>query len=233
MIERKILVMERNAKMIEIKNLVKKYDNTTILNRLNMTIHSGDYIAITGPSGSGKSTLLYCVSGMDVFDEGKVFFKNKDISMMTEKELSQFRLNNMGFVFQNPQMLKNLSIMDNIMLPGLVAGKESAMKVKQHAHFLMSKMGIEEIANRDIHEVSGGQLQRAAICRAMINHPDVLFMDEPTGALNREATKEVLKILEELNQEGMTIIVVTHDEQVAQSAKSQIRYGSIAGFGAQ
>ncbi|KAF5045018.1 ABC transporter ATP-binding protein YxdL [anaerobic digester metagenome] len=150
---------------------------------------------------------------------------------MKEDELSLFRLNKMGFVFQNAQMLKNLSIFDNITLPGLVAKTESADRIRKRAVELMKKMEIEEIVNRDIREVSGGQLQRASICRAMINKPEILFLDEPTGALNSTATDQVLSILEDLNNDGMTIMTVTHDPRVAARAKKvlYIMDGQIAG----
>jgi putative ABC transport system ATP-binding protein len=201
------------------------------LHNISFEIKKGDFAAIMGPSGSGKSTLLYSISGMDSISGGSVLFERTDISHMQEDELSLFRLNKMGFVFQNAQMLKNLSIFDNITLPGLVAKKESADKIRKRAMELMKKMEIGEIENRDIREVSGGQLQRASICRAMINKPEILFLDEPTGALNSAATDQVLSILEYLNNDGMTIMTVTHDPRVAARAKKvlYIRDGQIAG----
>jgi len=185
-----------------------------------------------GPSGSGKSTLLYSISGMDNINSGRVLFEEKNISEMKEEELSKFRLNKMGFVFQNAQMLKNLSVFDNSTLPGLVANKESADVIRKRASSLMKRMEIEGIENRDNREVSGGQLQRASICRAMINNPEILFLDEPTGALNSSATDQVLAILEDLNLEGMTIMTVTHDQRVAAKARKIIYIidGQIASF---
>jgi putative ABC transport system ATP-binding protein len=156
---------------------------------------------------------------MDSINSGRVLFEGTNISEMMEEELSDFRLSKMGFVFQNPQMLKNLSVFDNIILPGLVAKKESAEKIRTRGLELMKRMEIEGIKNRDNREVSGGQLQRASICRAMINNPDILFLDEPTGALNSEATDQVLKILGYLNEDGMTIMTVTHDKRVAAKAR--------------
>lgn len=218
--------------MIKAENISKKIGNTVILNQISFAIEKGDYVAIMGPSGSGKSTLLYSFSGMDSVSEGKVLFEGTDITRMKEEELSAFRLTKMGFVFQNAQMLKNLSILDNIMLPGLVAKQEDAAVIRERALYYMKRMEIEGLEDRDIREVSGGQLQRASICRAMINRPRILFMDEPTGALNSEATEQVLKITKELNQEeGMTIVVVTHDTRVAETAKRIIHItdGRIAG----
>jgi len=205
--------------MIKIEEISKSFKNTQILKEISFEITKGDFVAVMGPSGSGKSTLLYSVSGMDSISNGRVLFEESNISEMKEAELSEFRLTKMGFVFQNAQMLKNLTIFDNITLPGLVAKKESAEEIRKRASKLMKKMKIEELKDRDIREVSGGQLQRASICRAMINNPKILFLDEPTGALNSGATDQVLAILEDLNREGMTIMTVTHDSRVAAKAR--------------
>jgi putative ABC transport system ATP-binding protein len=216
--------------MIKIEQISKSFQDTKVLDNISFEIKKGDFAAVMGPSGSGKSTLLYSVSGMDSISEGKVMFEGVNIFGLQENELSKFRLTKMGFVFQNAQMLKNLSVYDNIILPGLVAKKESADIIRKRATILMERMEITGIENRDIKEVSGGQLQRASICRAMINNPEILFLDEPTGALNSEAAEQVLNILEDLNREGMTIMIVTHDPRVAAKAKKvlYIRDGQIA-----
>lgn len=216
--------------MIKIEGISKSFKDTNVLNDVSFGIEKGDFTAVMGPSGSGKSTLLYSVSGMDKISVGQVIFEGVNISALSEEELASFRLTKMGFVFQNAQMLKNLTIYDNIILPGLVAKKELPEKIRKLASELMRRMAISGIENRDIKEVSGGQLQRASICRAMINNPEILFLDEPTGALNSEATDQVLEILEELNNEGMTIMIVTHDPRVAAKAKRvlYIRDGQIA-----
>jgi len=205
--------------MIKVDKVSKSFKDTKVLQDVSFDINRGDFIAIMGPSGSGKSTLLYSISGMDNINSGKVLFQRTNICEMKEKELSDFRLSKMGFVFQNPQMLKNLCVFDNIILPGLVAKKESAEEIRKRGLELMKRMEIEGIKDRDNSEVSGGQLQRASICRAMINNPDILFLDEPTGALNSEATDQVLKILGDLNGDGMTIMTVTHDKRVAAKAR--------------
>ena len=217
--------------MIKVKNISKSYKDAIVLNNVSLEINKGDFTAVMGPSGSGKSTLLYSISSMDNPDEGEVIFEGIDVYKLSESELSKFRLNKMGFVFQNSQMLKNLSIFDNIILPGMVAKRESIEVVRARATELMSKMGIEDIKDRDIREVSGGQLQRAAICRAMINSPEILFMDEPTGALNSEAASQVMEILKKLNQEGISIMLVTHDAKIASMAKKviYIKDGKLAG----
>ena len=217
--------------MINVKNISKSYKDAIVLNNVSLEINKGDFTAVMGPSGSGKSTLLYSISSMDNPDEGEVIFEGIDVYKLSESELSKFRLNKMGFVFQNSQLLKNLSIFDNIILPGMVAKRESIEVVRARATELMSKMGIEDIKDRDIREVSGGQLQRAAICRAMINSPEILFMDEPTGALNSEAASQVMEILKKLNQEGISIMLVTHDAKMASMAKKiiYIKDGKLAG----
>lgn len=217
--------------MIRMEQVNKAFKDTPVLREVSFAITEGDFVAVMGPSGSGKSTLLYSVSGMDRISSGKVWFGKRELSAMDEEMLAAFRLTKMGFVFQQAQMLKNLNIFDNIILPGLVAQKEPAAVIRKRAEGLMAKMEIADIGKRDIREVSGGQLQRASICRAMINLPQILFLDEPTGALNSAAADQVMAILEELNREGMTIMTVTHDPRVAARAKRviYIRDGSIAG----
>ena len=207
---------------IQVREIEKKFGEINILNGISMEVNKGDFIAIMGPSGSGKSTLLYSISGMDEITGGSVWFDGENLSAMGEEERAQMRLKKMGFVFQNAQMLKTLTIFDNIILPGLVAGEEDADIIRKRAVDLMEQMGISQIADRDIRKVSGGQLQRASICRAMINNPEVLFMDEPTGALNSEATEQVLEILKKLNEQGVTIVMVTHDPKVAEKTKKVI-----------
>lgn len=204
---------------IQVREIEKKFGESNILNGISMEVNKGDFIAIMGPSGSGKSTLLYSISGMDEITGGSVWFDGENLSAMEEEQRAQMRLKKMGFVFQNAQMLKTLTILDNIILPGLVAGEEDADVIRERAVHLMQQMGISQIADRDIRKVSGGQLQRASICRAMINNPEVLFMDEPTGALNSEATEQVLEILKTLNEQGVTIVMVTHDPKVAKETK--------------
>lgn len=207
---------------IQVKEIEKTFGETKILNGISMEVNKGDFIAIMGPSGSGKSTLLYSISGMDEITGGEVLFDGENLSNMEEEQRAQLRLKKMGFVFQNPQMLKTLTVLDNIMLPGFVAKEEEADIIRKRAVRLMEEMDISQIADRDIRNVSGGQLQRAAICRAMINNPDVLFMDEPTGALNSEATKQVIEIMKKLNEKGVTIVMVTHDPKVAEQTKKTI-----------
>jgi putative ABC transport system ATP-binding protein len=171
-----------------------------------------------GPSGSGKSTMLYTVSGMDRATAGDISFLGKSYADMNDREMAKIRLVSMGFIFQQMYMMRKLCILDNILLPGFHAGLTDRKKVREEAEVLMRRLGIMEIADNEINEVSGGQLQRACLCRALINHPKVLFADEPTGALNSKASSEVLNELIKANEAGSTILMVTHSEKVAASS---------------
>ena len=202
-------------KMIEIKGLCKKFGETFILKNIDFHIDPGEFAVVMGQSGCGKSTLLYCISGMDQPTDGTVRFQGRSLSQLSQREMEKLRLNKMGFVFQKANFLKNLSIEDNIVFPAFQAGKKSRKEIVEEAGELMGRMGITGIAGHDIRIVSGGQLQRAAICRAMINHPDILLGDEPTGALNSSATREVMDLMNEINRQGTTILLVTHDARMA------------------
>ena len=204
--------------MIRVSGLCKKYGDNDILKDIDFHIGKGEFTAIMGQSGCGKSTLLYCVSGMDQPTAGEIYFEERKLSAFSEKEMERLRLERMGFIFQKANFLKNLSIEDNIVFPAFQAGEISRGEIVKEAETLMEQMGIRQIANHDIRKVSGGQLQRAAICRAMINHPAILLGDEPTGALNSSATKEVMDILNEINSRGTTVLLVTHDAKVAARA---------------
>lgn len=209
------------AALLEVKDLCKTYvvnkRQNNVLKNVNFMIKEGEMVAIMGPSGSGKSTLLYTVSGMDGATGGTVLFDGRDITSLSSSELAALRLDEMGFIFQQMYMMKNLTILDNIVLPAMESKKtqESKKEKVKRGEDLMRKLGIIEVADNDINEVSGGQLQRACICRSMINKPRVLFADEPTGALNRTASNEVMEELVKLNKEGTAIMMVTHDAKVA------------------
>lgn len=207
--------------ILEVNNLCKTYiankRQNNVLKNVNFSVKKGEMIAIMGPSGSGKSTLLYTVSGMDNITAGSVSFCGKDISKINAKKIAELRLDEMGFIFQQMYMMKNLTVLDNIVLPALQSAKNTLSKKEkiEYGKELMRKLGIIEIADNDINEVSGGQLQRACICRSMINHPNLIFADEPTGALNRTTSEEVMEELRKINDDGTTIMLVTHDVKVA------------------
>lgn len=223
--------------ILEVKDLCKTYiinkRQNNVLKNVNFNVEEGEMIAVMGPSGSGKSTLLYSVSGMDNITAGEVDFCGKSISELNAKELAGLRLDEMGFIFQQMYMLKNLTVLDNIILPACQSDKikESRKETVQRGQDLMRKLGIIEISDNDINEVSGGQLQRACICRSMINRPRMIFADEPTGALNRTSSEEVMEELAKINNEGTTIMLVTHDVKVAAKC-TRVMYivdGNIAG----
>lgn len=208
--------------ILEVKNLYKSYivndKENEILSDVNFSLKEGELVAIMGPSGSGKSTLLYAVSGMDSITKGEVTFNGKRVDSISQKELTSLRLTEMGFIFQQMYMLKNLNIFDNIVLPAYEAKRESKKKINEYAKQLMEKTGIYQVANNDISEVSGGQLQRACICRSMINHPKMLFADEPTGSLNKQMSLEIMDEIIRVNREGTSVMLVTHDSKVAAKA---------------
>ena len=224
-------------RVLEVRDLCKTYivnkRQNNVLKNVNLSINEGEMVAVMGPSGSGKSTLLYTVSGMDNITAGKVIFNGKNIKELDSNELADLRLDDMGFIFQQMYMLKNLTVLDNIILPACQSKKfaESRKETMHRGQDLMRKLGIIEIADNDITEISGGQLQRACICRSMINKPKMIFADEPTGALNRTASDEVMAELIKINQEGTTIMLVTHDVKVV-SRCSRVLYivdGNIKG----
>lgn len=208
-------------KILEAENICKTYildkRQNNVLKNVSFSVEKGEMTAVMGASGSGKSTLLYTVSGMDSLTAGSVKLCGKSITELSAKELADLRIDEMGFIFQNMYMLKNMSVLDNILLPSFQSKRNTKSRKEkvEYAHSLMKKLGIIDIADNDINEASGGQLQRACICRSMINNPNIIFADEPTGALNRASSDEVMEELQKINKEGTTVMLVTHDIKVA------------------
>ena len=218
-------------KLLRVENLNKD----KILHQVSFEMKQGEMLAVMGPSGSGKSTLLYNVSGMDQPTGGKVWLGDTEITGLSEDAKADLRLHRMGFIFQQMNMIANLNILDNILLPVMQANKGKGKKTKselmESAKRRMQQLSISELSSRQITQVSGGQLQRTCICRSIMNEPEILFADEPTGALNKSAAVEVVAELLKLNREGMSILMVTHDSKVA-STCDRIMYlldGSIRG----
>ncbi|MCP1185862.1 ABC transporter ATP-binding protein [Paenibacillus sp. 1781tsa1] len=203
------------AKDVNKSVAIGENEEHNILKDINLQLKKGEFVSIMGPSGSGKSTLLYNISGMDQISAGSVYFNGKKISAFQEKDLASLHLTQMGFIFQNIHLLKNLNLLDNIVLSAYLAKNSSRETINTRAMSLMKKMGVDELAEHNITQASGGQLQRIAICRALINNPDILFGDEPTGALNSKSTYEIMDILGDINGAGTTILLVTHDVKVA------------------
>lgn len=186
-----------------------------ILSHVDLELYKGDFTVIMGASGSGKSTLLYALSGMDRATAGQVIYNGRDIVTMKEKELAKLRHTDFGFIFQQMHLVSNLNLLENILVPGYLNQSKTAAEVKTRAGELLDQMGISKVGSHLPSQVSGGEQQRCAIARAVINTPALLFADEPTGALNRKNTTEVLNLLTELNRSGQSILMVTHDMRAA------------------
>lgn len=195
-----------------------------MLDGVDVTVAPGEFLAVMGASGSGKSTLLTMLSGMDRPTSGTVVLDGADLTAASEAEQGRIRLTRMGFVFQQAHLLENLSLRDNVLLPAWTAaprgrrGRAERAAAGARVDALLARFGIDHVGDHAITEVSGGQLQRAALCRALVNDPAVIFADEPTGALNSRATGEVMDALSQVHADGATIVMVTHDPAVAARA---------------
>lgn len=210
--------------------VTKQIGGNVLLDGVDIEIYEGDFTVIMGASGAGKSTLLYALSGMDCITAGKVKYKGKKISSLGEKAMAQLRAKEFGFIFQQIHLVSNLSLYENVAVAGLI-GKQPEAAVRKRTAALFQQMNLTEAADRLPAEVSGGEAQRAAIARAVIGNAGIIFADEPTGALNRSNTEEVLNLLTDLNRQGQTILMVTHDFHAALRG-SRILYledGSIGG----
>ena len=188
---------------------------TKVLDGIDIHLYEKDFTVIMGPSGAGKSTLLYALSGMDRITGGHVFYRDKKLTGLSEKQMAKLRAEEFGFVFQQTHLVSNLTLLENVLVAGYVSKKDSTEKVRERAANLLRQMDVEEAKDRLPSQVSGGEAQRAAIARAMIGKPGLLFADEPTGALNQANTREVLDLLTDLNRKGQSILMVTHDLRAA------------------
>ncbi len=186
-----------------------------ILSHVDVELYEGDFTVIMGASGSGKSTLLYALSGMDRATAGQVIYNGRDLVAAKENELARLRYTDFGFIFQQMHLVSNLSLFENVAVSGYLNKEKTAAQVKERAEKLLEQMGISHVKTHLPSQVSGGEQQRCAIARAVINEPKLLFADEPTGALNRKNTTEVLNLLTELNIAGQSILMVTHDMKAA------------------
>ncbi len=197
------------------KTFVQGGSENTVLHRVDVEVYEKDFTIIMGSSGAGKSTLLYALSGMDGITGGSVFYKGKEISRLKEKEMAKLRAKEFGFVFQQTHLVSNLTLRENVAVAGYVSKRGTTAEVEERTGKLLEQMGVKGAADRLPARVSGGEAQRAAIARAVIGEPGLLFADEPTGALNKAHTVEVLHLLTELNDGGQSILMVTHDLRAA------------------
>lgn len=205
--------------ILSAKDLCRSFANNGtqnhVLNNVSLELYEGDFTVIMGASGSGKSTLLYALSGMDEFTSGEVSYKGKKFNGCKEREMARLRAEEFGFVFQQIHLVSNLTLLENVTVPGFLDKKKNAADVKKRALHLLEQVNVLKAKDRLPAQVSGGEAQRAAIARAVIGEPGLLFADEPTGALNKGNTEAVLNLLTELNQQGQSILMVTHDVRAA------------------
>jgi len=213
--------------MIEFKELRKLYimgeEEVPALAGVSLRIERGEYTAVIGPSGSGKSTLMNILGGLDRPTSGQYLFENDDVAHFTDDELADFRRRRIGFVFQSFQLLPRLSALQNVELPMIYAGVPASER-RVRAMELLERVGLGSRSRHRPTQLSGGQQQRVAIARSLANRPDLLLAEQPTGALDTHTGEEVLKLFHELNDEGLTLVIVTHDPDVANEAKRRVAF---------
>ncbi|MCR4765754.1 MAG: ABC transporter ATP-binding protein [Bacteroidaceae bacterium] len=201
--------------MIHIENIVKSFDSLQVLRGISLDIDKGEVVSIVGPSGAGKTTLLQIMGTLDTPDKGKVIIDGKDVLTLKEKELSAFRNQHIGFVFQFHQLLPEFTAVENVMMPALIAGKER-QAAQLEAIELLNFMGLQDRSEHKPNELSGGEKQRVAVARALVNHPSVVLADEPSGSLDSQNKQELHQLFFDLRDRfGQTFVIVTHDESLA------------------
>ena len=207
--------------MIETENLIKEYEvgsqKVKALNGINLSVNKGEFISIMGPSGSGKTTLMNIIGCLDTPTKGLYSLNNKVVSKLTDNELAKIRNKEIGFVFQSFHLLARNSALNNVMLPLKYAGCKESEAIERCTDALR-KVGLSDRKNHSPSELSGGQQQRVAIARALVNNPSILFADEPTGNLDSKTGNDVMKLFKELNQGGQTIILITHEDSIAEQS---------------
>lgn len=215
-----------NDTLIEMCNICKTYHTGVVefeaLRDVDLRIDQGEMLGIMGPSGSGKSTLMHIMGLLDSFDSGSYFFLDQDIKQLSSNQAAYFRNQNIGFVFQSFNLLPRLNILDNVALPLVYAGEKRSVRLEK-AHYALEQVGLVKWRNHRPIEISGGQKQRVAIARALVCDPILLLADEPTGNLDSQATKEIMELFQTLNQQKMTIVIITHENEVAKYVKRVIK----------
>ncbi|MCB2291213.1 ABC transporter ATP-binding protein [Clostridium sp. CS001] len=213
--------------MLEVKNLIKTYKTGdfefTALNNISLKIKKGEFTAIMGASGSGKSTLMNILGCLDKMNSGEYILNGQDISILNDRELAYIRNKEIGFVFQSFNLIPRISLLDNVQLPMMYAGIP-AKERKEKALFALEKVGLSDRIKHLPNEISGGQKQRAAIARAIVNAPAVIMADEPTGNLDSKSSEDIIKIFQDLNNEGATILMVTHENDIASHTNRIVRF---------
>lgn len=213
--------------MIEVKDAVKIYQvgdaELVALNKVSLRVERGEFTAIMGPSGSGKSTFMNILGCLDKMNSGEYILNKKDVSSLTDKELAFVRNNELGFVFQSFNLIPRMTLLENVELPMIYAGITGRER-RNRALSALEKVGLKDRIKHMPNEISGGQKQRAAIARAIVNNPSVIMADEPTGNLDTKSSEEIMKIFQRLNGDGATVIMVTHEMDIAQHAKRIVRF---------
>ncbi|AUN13655.1 ABC transporter ATP-binding protein [Paraclostridium sordellii] len=214
------------SKVIELKNLQKRYkvgkEKLHVLKSINLTINQGEFVMIMGKSGSGKTTLLNILGFLDKFDDGSYFFEYKNVTNLNENKRSEFRNTNIGFVFQQFNLVETLNVFQNVELPMIYNSKFSKKERKERVEKNLKVVGLLDKVKQKPLQLSGGQQQRVAIARALVNDPQIIFADEPTGALDSETGIEIMNLLKSLNDSGKTVIMVTHDPDLTHYATKLI-----------
>lgn len=215
--------------MIKVSDLYKTYNKrkSTVfyaLKGVSFTIEDGEMVAVVGKSGAGKSTLLHILGAIDDYDEGSYMFNDVEVGKLGSKKLAEFRNSHVGIILQDFALVEGYSVIENVMIP-LRFSKRPRKDYMELAMEALKQVGMDELAKKDVNKLSGGQKQRVAIARAIVNDPDVVLADEPTGALDTKTTEQIMGVLKELNDKGKTVIIITHDPQVAEVCKRKIEIG--------
>lgn len=215
----------KSTPVIQLKDIVKDYISdevtTHVLHGINLTINKGDFVAITGPSGSGKSTLLNILGLLDSATKGTYILNEQDVTQLTEDQQAHIRNKEIGFVFQSFNLLKRITVLENVILPAIYSGVKRHVRVER-AKELLVEVGLAEQMYKKPNQLSGGQQQRVAIARALMNNPSIILADEPTGNLDTRSGNEIMGILRSLNKQGNTVIMITHERDIAAQAKKTI-----------
>ena len=201
--------------MIQLKNITKSFGSLQVLRGIDLSVEEGQVVSIVGPSGAGKTTLLQIMGTLDKADGGQVIINGQDISALNQKKLSRFRNKHLGFVFQFHQLLPEFTALENIMIPAFIGGADKK-ETEERARELLQFMGLADRATHKPNELSGGEKQRVAVARALVNHPDVIMADEPSGSLDSQNKEDLHKLFFDLRDKyGQTFVIVTHDESLA------------------